>query len=95
MSLFLSQLHQDLDDAMGLGAFNIEERERPGGEDQGAVLGSVQRGGHDPYLVGLQDSPDRRFQHLEILGAFSVLGPQAAFSKVGPADGNEKTGLAV
>lgn len=32
----------------------------------------------DPYLVGLQDSLDRRFQHLEILGAFSVLGPQAA-----------------
>ncbi|CAB1340014.1 unnamed protein product [Coregonus sp. 'balchen'] len=42
---FLSQLHQDLNDPMGLGAFNIKERERPGGEDQdqGAVLGSVQR----------------------------------------------------
>ncbi|KAK6318100.1 hypothetical protein J4Q44_G00113910 [Coregonus suidteri] len=34
----------------------------------------------DTYLVGLQDSLDQRFQHLEILGAFSVLGPQAAFS---------------
>lgn len=33
----------------------------------------------DPYLVGLQDSLDQRFQHLEILGAFSMLGPQAAF----------------
>ncbi|XP_045556547.1 sialoadhesin [Salmo salar] len=34
----------------------------------------------DTYLVGLQDSLDRRFQHLEILGTFSVLGPQAVFS---------------
>ncbi|CDQ62979.1 unnamed protein product [Oncorhynchus mykiss] len=44
---FLSQVHQDLDDPMGLGTFNIEERERPVGEDQDqrAVLGSVQRGG--------------------------------------------------
>lgn len=33
----------------------------------------------DPYLVGLQDSLGWRFQHLEILGAFSMLGPQAAF----------------
>ncbi|KAM9513970.1 uncharacterized protein ACWYII_047135 isoform 1-T1 [Salvelinus alpinus] len=34
----------------------------------------------DPYLLCLQDSLDQSFQHLEILGAFSVLGPQAVFS---------------
>lgn len=32
----------------------------------------------EPYLDGLQDSLDRRFQHLDILEAFQVLGPQAA-----------------
>lgn len=32
----------------------------------------------EPYLDGLQDSLDRRFQHLGVLGAFSVLKPGAA-----------------
>lgn len=32
----------------------------------------------EPYLDGLQDSLDRRFQNLDIMGAFHVLGPQAA-----------------
>lgn len=32
----------------------------------------------EPYLDGLQDSLDHRFQHLDILEAFQVLGPQAA-----------------
>lgn len=31
----------------------------------------------EPYLDGLQDSLDRRFQNLNIMGAFHVLGPQA------------------
>lgn len=31
-----------------------------------------------PYLDGLQDSLDRRFQTLGIMGAFQVLEPQAA-----------------
>lgn len=32
----------------------------------------------DPYLDSLQDHLKGRFQQLSILGAFSVLGPQAA-----------------
>ena len=32
----------------------------------------------DPYLDGLLDSLDRWFQHLDILGDFHTLGPQAA-----------------
>lgn len=32
----------------------------------------------EPYLYGLLDNLDRRFQHLDILAAFHALGPQAA-----------------
>lgn len=31
----------------------------------------------EPYLDGLQDNLDIRFQNLNIMGVFHVLGPQA------------------
>ncbi|KAK0151076.1 hypothetical protein N1851_007767 [Merluccius polli] len=78
-------LHDDLDDPAGLGAFNItheEERERRGRgqvEQTRKVLWSRFRTQvMGPYLDGRQDSLDRRFQNLDIMGAFHVLGPQAA-----------------
>lgn len=63
----------------------------------------------DPYLVGLQDSLDRRFQHRYILGGLQSVGTSACFllvllqatcacwsiQGVGPDDGNDKAGLAV
>ncbi|KAJ8011839.1 hypothetical protein DPEC_G00062450 [Dallia pectoralis] len=64
---FLAQLHRDLDNPAGLGAFNIVIDMRRKG--RGEVM--------EPYLDGLQDSLDRRFQNLNIMGAFHVLGPQA------------------
>lgn len=32
----------------------------------------------EPYLDGLVENIERRFQHLDVLGAFHTLGPQAA-----------------
>ncbi|KAK7172433.1 hypothetical protein R3I93_004692 [Phoxinus phoxinus] len=81
---FLAQLHRDLDNPAGLGAFNIvdeEERERRGRgqvKPTREVLWSRYRTQvMEPYLDGLHDRLDRRFQNLNIMGAFHVLGPQA------------------
>ncbi|XP_062332851.1 zinc finger protein 862-like [Osmerus eperlanus] len=81
---FLAQLHSDLDNPARLGAFNIvdeEERERRGRgqvKHTREVLWSRYRTQvMAPYLDGLQDSLDRRFQNLNIMEAFHVLGPKA------------------
>ncbi|KAK7880350.1 hypothetical protein WMY93_033006 [Mugilogobius chulae] len=84
---FLARLHDDLDAPAGLGAFSItfeEERHRrgrpqPQAEDTREGFWSRFRSQvMEPYLDGLQASLDRRFQHLDVLGAFQVLSPQAA-----------------
>ncbi|KAK5871817.1 hypothetical protein PBY51_012563 [Eleginops maclovinus] len=58
---FLAQLHNNLDDPAGLGAFEIRFRTQ--------VM--------EPHLDGPLDSLDRRFQNLGIIGAFHVLGSKA------------------
>ncbi|KAK1903321.1 Zinc finger protein 862 [Dissostichus eleginoides] len=81
---FLAQLDQDLDNPGGLGAFNIageEERirrghgvlERPREEIWARFVRDVLK----PYICSLESNIERRFQHIEVLGAFSVLGPKA------------------
>ncbi|KAK7141431.1 hypothetical protein R3I93_010952 [Phoxinus phoxinus] len=79
---FLSRLHQDLDDPQGLGAFNIqheEERKRRGRDvhevSREELWARFQREVIHPYITGLETHLDRRFHDLDILGAFSVLGP--------------------
>ncbi|XP_058649491.1 uncharacterized protein LOC131550960 [Onychostoma macrolepis] len=72
---FLAQLHDDLDAPASLGALSIiheEERDRRG-RDQLEQPSEVM----EPYQDGLLDSLDRRFQNIDLLGSFQVLGPQA------------------
>ncbi|XP_056446991.1 uncharacterized protein LOC130383024 isoform X2 [Gadus chalcogrammus] len=81
---FLSCLHRDLDDPSGLGAQSIhheEERNR-----RGQSLDDVPREQQwsrfvadvaSPYISGLIHHLECRFENLNLLGAFSVLGPQA------------------
>ncbi|KAI9516399.1 hypothetical protein NQZ68_015900 [Dissostichus eleginoides] len=84
---FLARLHQDLDNPGGLGAFSIageEERsrrghgnlERPREELWARFVRDVLK----PYICSLESNIERRFQHIEVLGAFSVLGPKAVTS---------------
>ncbi|XP_034075010.1 E3 SUMO-protein ligase KIAA1586-like [Gymnodraco acuticeps] len=84
---FLARLHQDLDNPGGLGAFRIageEERirrghgilERPREEMWARFVRDVLK----PYICSLESNIERRFQHIELLGAFSVLGPKAVTS---------------
>ncbi|XP_076592637.1 uncharacterized protein LOC143324214 [Chaetodon auriga] len=82
---FLSRLHQDIDDPLGLGRFNIqheEERHRrgqgieelPREEQWKRFVGQVA----SPYISGLIGHLETRFQNLDVIAAFSVLGPQGA-----------------
>ncbi|KAL7373292.1 hypothetical protein ABVT39_003142 [Epinephelus coioides] len=85
---FLSHLHQDLDDPQGLGTFNIQHEEERGRRDRGQGDGQeapreeqwarFQQEVMHPYLSGVEKNLDLRFHDLEILGAFSVLGPKSA-----------------
>ncbi|KAL2078835.1 hypothetical protein ACEWY4_024579 [Coilia grayii] len=78
---FLAQLHQDLDNPAYLGGFNIasheEERDRRGSvglQDGEDFWSRFQRQVMEPYLDGLLRSLERRFENLDILGAFHVFG---------------------
>ncbi|KAK0137344.1 Zinc finger protein 862 [Merluccius polli] len=82
---FLSCLHEDLEDPDKLGAFEIKheaERGRRGEdvEDQSreAQWCRFERQVIQPYITGLETELKRRFQELDILGAFHVLRPQSA-----------------
>ncbi|KAK5859373.1 hypothetical protein PBY51_020933 [Eleginops maclovinus] len=81
---FLAQLLNDLDDPAGLGAFEISHEEVRGRRCRGQVeytrdmlWSRFRTQVMEPYLDGLLDSLDRRFQNLGIIGAFHVLGPKA------------------
>ncbi|KAM3838264.1 zinc finger protein 862-like [Diretmus argenteus] len=86
----LSTLHCDLDNPDGLGLLNIqaeEERERRGQRSRNPDEDKPARDVFwerfctqvmEPYLEHLTDQLNERFHQLHILGAFSVLGPQAA-----------------
>ncbi|XP_034084354.1 uncharacterized protein LOC117554177 [Gymnodraco acuticeps] len=81
---FLSKLHADLDNPAGLGAYSIvheEERNKRGprkGLTREELWGRFRSQVMDPYFDGLLESLERRFQNLDLLGAFHVLSPQAA-----------------
>ncbi|XP_073672240.1 zinc finger protein 862-like [Paramisgurnus dabryanus] len=80
---FLSRFYQDLDDPDVLGSFSItheEERSRRGCKEQGRREEMWTRFLRDvlqPYITSLISNLESRFVNLHILGAFSVLGPQA------------------
>ncbi|XP_076834821.1 zinc finger protein 862-like [Brachyhypopomus gauderio] len=77
----LAEFHSNLHDPAGLGGFDIasheEERDRrgrvslEGGDD---FWSRFQRQVMDPYLDGLLNNLDRRFENLDILGAFHIFG---------------------
>ncbi|XP_054588645.2 zinc finger protein 862 [Nothobranchius furzeri] len=80
---FLAQLQTDLDDPTRLGAFGIlpeEERGRRGrGQEeysQGMLWPRFRSEVMEPYIDALLDSLDRRFQNIDVMSAFHVLGPQ-------------------
>ncbi|KAK1876665.1 Zinc finger protein 862 [Dissostichus eleginoides] len=81
---FLSKLHADLDNPAGLGAFSIvheEERNKRGtrkGLTREELWARFRSQVMDPYFNGLLESLERRFQNLDLLGAFHALSPQAA-----------------
>ncbi|KAK0134769.1 Zinc finger protein 862 [Merluccius polli] len=82
---FLSHFHTDLEDPDKLGAFDIkyeEERGRRGEAVQDhsrvAQWGRFQQQVIQPYITGLETELERRFQEMDILGAFHFLRPQSA-----------------
>ncbi|KAK5933090.1 hypothetical protein CgunFtcFv8_004746 [Champsocephalus gunnari] len=84
---FLARLHQDLDNPGGLGAFSIageEERIRRGHvileHPREEMWARFVRDVLKPYICSLESNSERRFQHIELMGAFSVLGPKAVNS---------------
>ncbi|KAK7878246.1 hypothetical protein WMY93_031155, partial [Mugilogobius chulae] len=79
---FLAKLPEDLVDPKGLGAFVIveeEERERRGhrNPNKDQLWSRFRQQVMDSYIDALHSNLERRFQHLGVLEAFSVLGPQA------------------
>ncbi|KAF4114125.1 hypothetical protein G5714_004348 [Onychostoma macrolepis] len=76
---------RDLNDPHGLGAFNIQHEEERKRRGQDVKEGSreeqwvrFQLEVIHPYITGLETHLHRRFHDLDILGSFSVLGPQSA-----------------
>ncbi|XP_054483270.1 uncharacterized protein LOC129116382 [Anoplopoma fimbria] len=83
---FLSRLHQDLDNPTGLSSFGVVHEEERNRRHRGSLEEHsreqlwvrFKNQVMEPYLDALVESLERRFGSLDLLGAFHVLGPQAA-----------------
>ncbi|KAF3841518.1 hypothetical protein F7725_007380, partial [Dissostichus mawsoni] len=77
---FLSKLHADLDNPAGLGAYSIvhEEERNKRGTRKGLTREELWARFRSQVCDGLLESLERRFQNLDLLGAFHALSPQAA-----------------